>query len=182
MDYNQTYSQWLQSDELTKEEKARLTSLSEDEKKEMFFCPLQFGTAGMRGVLDLGTNRMNVFTVKRATQGLARYVKTLGKEAMNRGVVISYDTRRYSSEFASRVAKVLAHSGINAYLFNAVHPVPMCSFAIRHLGAIAGVMITASHNPKIYNGYKVYGEDGAQMSPESTDKVGECIDKPAYFG
>lgn len=182
MDYNQTYSQWLQSDELTKEEKARLTSLSEDEKKEMFFCPLQFGTAGMRGVLDLGTNRMNVFTVKRATQGLARYVKALGKEAMNRGVVISYDTRRYSSEFAIRVAKVLAHSGINAYLFNAVHPVPMCSFAIRHLGAIAGVMITASHNPKIYNGYKVYGEDGAQMSPESTDKVVEFIDKTPYFG
>lgn len=182
MDYNQTYSQWLQSDELTKEEKARLTSLSEDEKKEMFFCPLQFGTAGMRGVLDLGTNRMNVFTVKRATQGLARYIKTLGKEAMNRGVVISYDTRRYSSEFAIRVAKVLAHSGINAYLFNAVHPVPMCSFAIRHLGAIAGVMITASHNPKIYNGYKVYGEDGAQMSPESTDKVVEFIDKTPYFG
>ena len=182
MDYNQTYSQWLQSDELTKEEKARLASLSEDEKKEMFFCPLQFGTAGMRGVLDLGTNRMNVFTVKRATQGLARYVKTLGKEAMNRGVVISYDTRRYSSEFAIRVAKVLAHSGINAYLFNAVHPVPMCSFAIRHLGAIAGVMITASHNPKIYNGYKVYGEDGAQMSPESTDKVVEFIDKTPYFG
>ena len=182
MDYNQTYSQWLQSDELTKEEKARLASLSEDEKKEMFFCPLQFGTAGMRGVLDLGTNRMNVSTVKRATQGLARYVKTLGKEAMNRGVVISYDTRRYSSEFAIRVAKVLAHSGINAYLFNAVHPVPMCSFAIRHLGAIAGVMITASHNPKIYNGYKVYGEDGAQMSPESTDKVVEFIDKTPYFG
>lgn len=182
MDYNQTYSQWLQSDELTKEEKARLASLSEDEKKEMFFCPLQFGTAGMRGVLDLGTNRMNVFTVKRATQGLARYIKTLGKEAMNRGVVISYDTRRFSSEFAIRVAKVLAHSGINAYLFNAVHPVPMCSFAIRHLGAIAGVMITASHNPKIYNGYKVYGEDGAQMSPESTDKVVEFIDKTPYFG
>lgn len=182
MDYNQNYSQWLQSDELTREEKARLASLSEDEKKEMFFCPLQFGTAGMRGVLDLGTNRMNVFTVKRATQGLARYIKTLGKEAMNRGVVISYDTRRYSSEFAIRVAKVLAHSGINAYLFNTVHPVPMCSFAIRHLGAIAGVMITASHNPKIYNGYKVYGEDGAQMSPESTDKVVEFIDKTPYFG
>lgn len=182
MDYNQNYSQWLQSDELTREEKARLASLSEDEKKEMFFCPLQFGTAGMRGVLDLGTNRMNVFTVKRVTQGLARYIKTLGKEAMNRGVVISYDTRRYSSEFAIRVAKVLAHSGINAYLFNTVHPVPMCSFAIRHLGAIAGVMITASHNPKIYNGYKVYGEDGAQMSPESTDKVVEFIDKTPYFG
>lgn len=182
MDYQQVYEQWLASDELTSEDKRRLASLSEDEKKEMFYCPLQFGTAGMRGVLDLGTNRMNVFTVKRATQGLAQYIKTLGKEAMDRGVVISYDTRRFSSEFSIKVAKVLAKNGINAYLFDTVHPVPMCSFAIRHLNAIAGVMITASHNPKIYNGYKVYGEDGAQMSPESTDKVVEFIDKTPYFG
>lgn len=182
MDYQQVYEQWLASDELTSEDKRRLASLSEDEKKEMFYCPLQFGTAGMRGVLDLGTNRMNVFTVKRATQGLAQYIKTLGKEAMERGVVISYDTRRFSSEFSIKVAKVLAKNGINAYLFDTVHPVPMCSFAIRHLSAIAGVMITASHNPKIYNGYKVYGEDGAQMSPESTDKVVEFIDKTPYFG
>jgi len=182
MDYQKVYEQWLASDELTSEDKLRLASLSEDEKKEMFYCPLQFGTAGMRGVLDLGTNRMNVFTVKRATQGLAEYIKTLGKEAMERGVVISYDTRRFSSEFSIRVAKVLAKNGINAYLFDTVHPVPMCSFAIRHLNAIAGVMITASHNPKIYNGYKVYGEDGAQMSPESTDKVVEFIDKTPYFG
>lgn len=182
MDYQQVYEQWLASDELTSEDKRRLASLSEDEKKEMFYCPLQFGTAGMRGVLDLGTNRMNVFTVKRATQGLAQYIKTLGKEAMERGVVISYDTRRFSSEFSIKVAKVLAKNGINAYLFDTVHPVPMCSFAIRHLSAIAGVMITASHNPKIYNGYKVYGEDGAQMSPESTDKVVEFIDKTQYFG
>lgn len=182
MDYQQVYEQWLASDELTSEDKRRLQSLGEDDKKEMFFCPLQFGTAGMRGVLDLGTNRMNVFTVKRATQGLAQYIKTLGKEAMDRGVVISYDTRRFSSEFSIKVAKVLAKNGINAYLFDTVHPVPMCSFAIRHLNAIAGVMITASHNPKIYNGYKVYGEDGAQMSPESTDKVVEFIDKTPYFG
>lgn len=182
MDYQKVYEQWLASDELTSEDKLRLASLSEDEKKEMFYCPLQFGTAGMRGVLDLGTNRMNVFTVKRATQGLAQYIKTLGKEAMDRGVVISYDTRRFSSEFSIKVAKVLAKNGINAYLFDTVHPVPMCSFAIRHLNAIAGVMITASHNPKIYNGYKVYGEDGAQMSPESTDKVVEFIDKTPYFG
>lgn len=182
MDYQKVYEQWLASDELTSEDKLRLASLSEDEKKEMFYCPLQFGTAGMRGVLDLGTNRMNVFTVKRATQGLAEYIKTLGKEAMERGVVISYDTRRFSSEFSIRVAKVLAKNGINAYLFDTVHPVPMCSFAIRHLNAIAGVMITASHNPKVYNGYKVYGEDGAQMSPESTDKVVEFIDKTPYFG
>ncbi len=182
MDFEKTYLQWLVSSELTDAEKARLASLTQEEKKEMFYCPLQFGTAGMRGVLDLGTNRMNVFTVKRATQGLARYIKTLGAKAMERGVVISYDTRRFSSEFAIKVAKVLAANGINAFLFDAVHPVPMCSFAIRHLNAIAGVMITASHNPKIYNGYKVYGEDGAQMSPESTDKVVEFIDKTPYFG
>lgn len=182
MDFEKTYLQWLASNELTDADKARLASLTQEEKKEMFYCPLQFGTAGMRGVLDLGTNRMNVFTVKRATQGLARYIKTLGAKAMERGVVISYDTRRFSSEFAIKVAKVLAANGINAFLFDTVHPVPMCSFAIRHLGAIAGVMITASHNPKIYNGYKVYGEDGAQMSPESTDKVVEFIDKAPYFG
>lgn len=182
MDYQKAYEQWLASNELTAQDKNRLLSLSEDEKKEMFFCPLQFGTAGMRGVLDMGTNRMNVFTVKRATQGLAEYIKTLGKEAMERGVVISYDTRRFSSEFSIKVAKVLAQNGVNAYLFDTVHPVPMCSFAIRRLNAIAGVMITASHNPKIYNGYKVYGEDGAQMSPESTDKVVEFIDKTPYFG
>lgn len=182
MDYEKNFEQWLQSDELSQDEKARLRALNEEEKKEMFFCPLQFGTAGMRGVLDLGTNRMNVFTVRRATKGLAEYIKTLGEEAMQRGVVISYDTRRFSSEFSIEVAKVLAKNNINTYLFDTVHPVPMCSFAIRRLNAIAGVMITASHNPKNYNGYKVYGEDGAQMSPESTDKVVEFIDKTPYFG
>jgi len=182
MDFEKNFQQWLASDELSDSDKARLASLTQEEKKEMFFCPLQFGTAGMRGVLDLGTNRMNVFTVRRATKGLAEYIKTLGTEAMERGVVISYDTRRFSSEFSIEVAKVLAANGINAFLFDTVHPVPMCSFAIRHLNAIAGVMITASHNPKIYNGYKVYGEDGAQMSPESTDKVVKFIDKTPYFG
>ena len=182
MGYQSSYTQWLTSDEVSAEDKARLASLSEEEKKEAFYCPLQFGTAGMRGVLDVGTNRMNVFTVRRATKGLAEYIKTLGSEAMQRGVVISYDTRKYSSEFSIEVAKVLAKNGVNAYLFDTVHPVPMCSFAIRHLRAIAGVMITASHNPKIYNGYKVYGEDGAQMSPESMNKVVEFIDKTPYFG
>lgn len=182
MDYQSSYTQWLTSDEVSAEDKARLASLSEEEKKEAFYCPLQFGTAGMRGVLDVGTNRMNIFTVRRATKGLAEYIKTLGSEAMQRGVVISYDTRKFSSEFSIEVAKVLAKNGVNAYLFDTVHPVPMCSFAIRHLNAVAGVMITASHNPKIYNGYKVYGEDGAQMSPESTDKVVEFIDKTPYFG
>ena len=182
MDYQLRYNEWLASDEVSAEDKARLTALTEDEKKEMFFAPLEFGTAGMRGVLDVGINRMNFFTVRRATKGLADYVNTLGKEACERGVVISYDTRKYSSEFAIEVAKVLSANGINAYLFEDVRPVPMCSFAIRHLNAVAAVMITASHNPKIYNGYKVYGDDGAQMSPESTEKVVAFIDKTPYFG
>lgn len=182
MDYQQSYLEWLGSPELSGEDKQRLLELTENEKKEMFFSPLEFGTAGMRGVLDVGTNRMNVFTVKRATQGLAQYIISLGEEAMKRGIVISYDTRRFSSEFAICVAKVLAENGVNTYLFEDVRPVPMCSFAIRHLNAVGAVMITASHNPKIYNGYKVYGDDGAQMSPESTDKVVEFINKTPYFG
>ena len=182
MNYLESFNEWLNSEELTAEDKARLLELNEDEKKEMFFGPLEFGTAGMRGVLDLGTNRMNVWTVKRATKGLADYVCTLGEEAKKRGVVISYDTRRFSGEFAIRVAKVLSANGVNSFLFEDVRPVPMCSFAIRHLNAVAAVMITASHNPKIYNGYKVYGDDGAQMSPESTDKVVEFIAKTPYFG
>ncbi len=180
--YEMRFDEWLASDEVSSEDKARLSALSEEEKKEMFFAPLEFGTAGMRGVLDVGVNRMNMFTVRRATKGLADYINTLGKEACERGVVISYDTRKYSSEFAIEVAKVLSANGINAHLFEDVRPVPMCSFAIRRLNAVAGVMITASHNPKIYNGYKVYGEDGAQMSPESTDKVVKFIDKTPYFG
>ena len=182
MDFELSYNEWLASDEVSAEDKARLNTLTEDEKKEMFFAPLEFGTAGMRGVLDVGINRMNFFTVRRATKGLADYVNSLGKEACERGVVVSYDTRKYSSEFAIEVAKVLSANGINAYLFEDVRPVPMCSFAIRHLNAIAAVMITASHNPKIYNGYKVYGDDGAQMSPESTEKVVAFIDKTPYFG
>jgi len=181
MDYIKSYNEWLESEELTKEDKSRLLELTEEEKKEMFYGPLEFGTAGMRGVLDMGTNRMNIFTVKRATKGLAEFIKTQGIEAMKRGVVISYDTRRFSSEFAIRVAKVLSANGINSFLFDDVHPVPLCSFAIRNLNAFAAVMITASHNPKIYNGYKVYGEDGAQMSPENTDKVVNFIDKTPYF-
>lgn len=182
MDFKQMYDLWLANDELTNDEKSRLQSVSEDEKKEMFWCPLAFGTAGMRGVLDLGTNRMNTYTVKRATQGLANYVATLGEEAKKRGIVISYDTRKFSSEFAITVAKVLSANKITAYLFESVRPVPICSFAIRELNAVGAVMITASHNPKIYNGYKVYGDDGAQMSPEATAKVVEFIDQTNYFG
>ncbi len=182
MGYIENYNEWLSSAELDGEQKARLVAMTDDERKEAFYAPLEFGTAGMRGVLDMGTNRMNVFSVRRATKGLADWICTLGREAMDRGVVISYDTRRCSSLFAIESAKVLAAEDIAVYLFEGVRPVPMCSFAIRKLGTIAGIMITASHNPKIYNGYKVYGEDGAQMSPESTDKVVDFISKTPYFG
>ena len=182
MDFLERYEQWLSASELTDDERARLAAMTDAEKKECFWAPLEFGTAGMRGVIDLGVNRMNRFTVGRATKGLADYICSLGEDAKKRGVVIARDTRRKSDEFAVLTAKILAANGIRAYLFEDVRPVPMCSFAIRHLKAEAGVMITASHNPKIYNGYKVYGADGAQMSPESTDKVVEFIERTPYFG
>ena len=182
MDFLERYEQWLSASELTDDERARLSAMTDAEKKECFWAPLEFGTAGMRGVIDLGVNRMNRFTVGRATKGLADYICSLGEDAKKRGVVIARDTRRKSDEFAVLTAKILAANGIRAYLFEDVRPVPMCSFAIRHLKAEAGVMITASHNPKIYNGYKVYGADGAQMSPESTDKVVEFIERTPYFG
>lgn len=182
MDFLERYEQWLSASELTDAERARLSAMTDAEKKECFWAPLEFGTAGMRGVIDLGVNRMNRFTVGRATKGLADYICSLGEDAKKRGVVIARDTRRKSDEFAVLTAKILAANGIRAYLFEDVRPVPMCSFAIRHLKAEAGVMITASHNPKIYNGYKVYGADGAQMSPESTDKVVEFIERTPYFG
>ena len=151
-----------------------------DDEKEVeyrFGKNLEFGTAGMRGIIGMGTNMLNVYTVRQATQGLSSYIKTLGKSAQRRGVVISYDTRRMSKEFAYNAAVVLASNGIKAYLFDTEHPVPMLSFAVRELKTIAGIMITASHNPKEYNGYKVYGSDGAQMSPEATKVVVEYIDK-----
>ena len=182
MDFKTAYEEWLVSSELTTEERDRLLAMSEEEKKESFWCPLEFGTAGMRGVLDMGPNRMNRFTVRRATKGLADYILSLGSDAAERGVVIAYDTRRFSAEFAVLSAKVLSAAGIKTYLYENVRPVPMCSFAVRYEGAEAGIMITASHNPKIYNGYKVYGSDGAQMSPEATDKVVEFISKTPYFG
>ena len=182
MEYTERYNEWLAAAELTADERARLRSMTEEEKKECFWAPLEFGTAGMRGIIDLGVNRMNRFTVGRATKGLADYICSLGGDAKERGVVIARDTRRKSGEFAVLTAKILAANGIRAYLYEDVRPVPMCSFAVRKLGAEARVMITASHNPKAYNGYKVYGADGAQMSPESTDKVVGFIEKTPYFG
>ncbi len=179
MDYRKNYQSWLNHPALCAEGKAELVSVANDDKEleYRFGGELEFGTAGMRGVIGYGMNMMNIYTVMRATQGLAEWIKTLGKAQMERGVVISYDTRRKSEEFAKVTAGVLAKNGIKAYLFSDVHPVPMLSYAVRYLKTIAGVMITASHNPKEYNGYKVYGEDGAQMSPEDTAKVVSYINQ-----
>ncbi len=179
MDYQAKYQEWLNNPALCAEGKAELTALMGNEKEleYRFGGEMEFGTAGMRGVIGYGINMMNIYTVMRATQGLAEWIKTLSAEEQAQGVVISYDTRRKSEEFAKAAAGVLAKNGIKAYLFDDVHPVPMLSYAVRYLGTIAGIMITASHNPKEYNGYKVYGADGAQMSPEDTEKVVSYINK-----
>ncbi len=183
MDYQKNYQLWLNSTALNEEGKAELASIAGNDKEieYRFGGELEFGTAGMRGVIGYGMNMMNIYTVMRATKGLAEWIKTLGKEAMERGVVVSYDTRRKSEEFAKVTAGVLAKNGIKAWLFDDVHPVPMLSYAVNYLKTIAGVMITASHNPKEYNGYKVYGEDGAQMSPEDTAKVVSYINATEYL-
>ena len=174
--YKELYNSWLKQN-LYEKDRQELIDIENDEKEieYRFGKDLEFGTAGMRGFIGMGTNMMNVYTVRRATQGLAEYIKSLGQDAMNRGVVVSYDTRRMSFEFAYESALVLVSNGIKVRLFEDVHPVPMLSYAVRELKTIAGIMITASHNPKEYNGYKVYGEDGAQMSPEATEKVVEYI-------
>ena len=176
------YREWLAG--VLPEEREELLAIGKNpqELKERFALELAFGTAGMRGEVGMGTYRMNRYTVMRATRGLANYVRSLGEAGCRRGVVISYDTRRFSRVFAITVAEVLSAYGVNAFLFEDVRPVPMCSFAVRYFGAAAGVMITASHNPKEYNGYKVYGEDGAQMAPEPTAEVVRFIrDNPGYF-
>ena len=179
MDYKKTYLEWLNDPALNEEARAELLSIKDDEKEieYRFGAELKFGTAGMRGLIGAGTNMMNVYTVRRATKGLSDYIGTLGEIARSRGVAISYDTRRKSGEFALAAAGVLLKNGIKVYIYENARPVPMLSYAVRKLGCVAGIMITASHNPKEYNGYKVYGEDGAQMSPEATERVVGFIKK-----
>lgn len=165
MDYKKLYEEWLNNpyfDEKTKEE---LLSIKDDEKeiKERFYTDLEFGTAGLRGIIGAGTNRMNMYTVRKATQGLANYIIKAG--FANKGVAIAYDSRRMSPEFADEAALCLCANGIKAYVFESLRPTPELSFAVRQLNCIAGINITASHNPPEYNGYKVYWEDGAQITP-----------------
>jgi Phosphomannomutase len=169
------YEYWMKN--LPESENSGIEGLSQAEIDERFGGELEFGTAGMRGIIGLGTSLMNLYTVGRATEGLAGYIIDKGGE--ERGVAIAYDTRRFSKEFALEAALILSGKGIKAYLFEGVRPVPVLSFAVRYLNASAGIMITASHNPKEYNGYKVYGPDGAQMSPEETAAVAAYIKNPA---
>ena len=183
MNYKEIYEKWLNSDALSADDKAELTALAGNEKEieERFYRELEFGTAGMRGILGIGTNRMNIYNVRRASQGVAEYVNSKGADAAKAGVLIGYDTRNFSREFAEETAKVLACAGIHVYLFPIVHSVPEVSFGIRELGCAAGVMITASHNPKEYNGYKVYGPDGGQLPPDAADVVVKAIESYDVF-
>ena len=177
MDYRVIYDNWITSPYLCAEGLAELTAIKDDPKEieYAFGAELEFGTAGMRGLIGYGTNKMNIYTVRRATQGLAEFIKANGPQAMRRGVAISYDTRNKSTEFAKASAGVLLANGFKVYIYPEPRPVPMLSYAVRKTNAFAGIMITASHNPKEYNGYKVYGEDGAQMSPEATAEVVKYI-------
>lgn len=183
MGYKETYTRWLNSPAVDEQTKAELKAISNDEKEieERFYRELEFGTAGMRGIIGAGTNRINVYNVRRASMGVAKYVNDEGADAANAGVLIGYDTRNFSRIFAEETAKVLTANGVKVYLFPIVHSVPEVSFGIRELKCAAGVMITASHNPKEYNGYKVYGPDGGQLPPEAADVVVKAIDSYDVF-
>ncbi len=182
MNYLEKYNAWLAYDKLDDEIKLELMAIGDNEQeiKERFLSDLKFGTGGLRGILGAGTDRMNVYTVRRATQGLAMYVKEQG--GAERGVVIAYDSRHYSPEFALAAARVLAGNGIRVYLFTELRPTPELSFAVRHLGCEAGIVVTASHNPAKYNGYKVYGPDGGQVSGEAADYILHKMEEIDVFG
>jgi phosphoglucomutase len=173
MQWKSTYEKWASNSNLDEELRRSLEAIKQDEAKleEAFYKNLEFGTGGMRGEIGVGTNRMNVYTVRKATKGLADYIKSFGEEAAKRGVVIAYDSRHKSPQFALEAAKTLATEGVKAYLFDELRPTPQLSFAVRELHAFAGIVITASHNPPEYNGYKVYGPDGAQLPPKAADQL-----------
>lgn len=179
MNYNDKYIKWLESNALDQAERKELLDIKENEKeiKERFLYDLEFGTGGLRGVIGLGTNRINKYIVRKTTQGFAEYIKSNGEEACKRGVVIAHDNRRYSVSFCLETAGVLAANGIQAYIFDSLRPTPELSFAVRELSAFGGVVITASHNPPEYNGYKLYDERGCQLVGESNDRVIEEIAK-----
>lgn len=175
MSYQDTYQNWLNVPNLPDYLCEELLGMDEKTKEDAIYTNLEFGTAGMRGYIGAGTNRINIFVVRQATEGLAKLIESKGEAAKQRGVAIAYDSRHFSPEFAAESAQVLAAHGIKSYLFESLRPTPELSFAVRHHQAIAGIMITASHNPKEFNGYKVYGEDGGQMPPADADALTQYI-------
>ncbi|GMA07810.1 phosphoglucomutase [Tetragenococcus halophilus subsp. flandriensis] len=177
MSWKEIYEQWTNDDALDDHLKTQLNELKgkQEELEDAFYAPLEFGTAGMRGVLGPGINRMNIYTVRQATEGLARFMIKQGFDVARRGVAIAYDSRHLSQEFAMEAAKTLAYNNIPSYVFESLRPTPELSFAVRYLKTFTGIMITASHNPPEYNGYKVYGEDGGQMPPADADMVTTLI-------
>ena len=181
MNYTDTYRQWLNSPAITADERDELRGLDEGERKARFFAPLSFGTAGLRGVMGPGLHRMNVYVVRQTTQALANLIVKEGPAACRAGVIIGYDCRRDSDTFAKEAACVLAANGVSVRLFSKLCPTPQVSFAIRHYGAAAGINITASHNPKEYNGYKVYWRDGAQLPPPHADAMAAEMDRLDIF-
>lgn len=183
MSWKETYQLWKNNQSLDEAMKEDLANLEEnpEQLEDAFYKSLEFGTAGMRGVIGAGTNRMNIYTIRQATEGFAQFLLANDENAKSRGVVIGYDSRHYSKEFALEAAKTLGHHGIKTFVFDELCPTPEVSFGIRHLNAVGGIMITASHNPPEYNGYKVYNEDGAQLLPEKADELTryvEQVEKP----
>ncbi|KEI12907.1 phosphoglucomutase [Clostridium novyi B str. ATCC 27606] len=183
MDYMKIYQQWLNNDYIDLKTKEELESIKENKKEiqDRFYKNLEFGTAGLRGKLGAGSNRMNVYNISKVTQGIADFIKEKGQEYMDRGVAIAYDVRHFSKEFSKTAALVLVANGIKTYLFEDIRPTPELSFTIRKLHTAAGIIITASHNPKEYNGYKVYWEDGAQVLSNIADSMTEKINKIKNF-
>ncbi|QEY22279.1 phospho-sugar mutase [Psychrobacillus sp. AK 1817] len=179
MSYKKLFEQWNNVNEMEAVWKDDLKLLANDEKRQedAFYRDLEFGTGGMRGEIGAGTNRINNYTVRKATTGLVEYIKVAGTEAMNRGVVIAYDSRRFSPEFAKEAARTLAAGGVKAYVYTEPRTTPQLSFSVRELNAYMGIVITASHNPPEYNGYKVYGQDGAQLNLLDADSVIEYVKK-----
>ena len=173
------YDLWLEN--TSDEDKAALKAMSEDEIRDSFYKELEFGTGGLRGIMGMGTNRMNVYTVRKATQGLANEILAGGADLAKKGVVIAYDSRNNSQKFAHEAANVLSANGIKVYIFDSLRPTPELSFSVRHLGCARGIVITASHNPKEYNGYKVYGEDGGQIPPAVADEIIKYINSIDIF-
>ncbi|VHC63139.1 phospho-sugar mutase [Streptococcus pyogenes] len=175
MTYTENFQKWLDFEQLPDYLRQELLSMDEKTKEDAFYTNLEFGTAGMRGYIGAGTNRINIYVVRQATEGLAKLIETKGEEAKKRGVAIAYDSRHFSPEFAFESAQVLAQHGIKSYVFETLRPTPELSFAVRHSNAYAGIMVTASHNPAPFNGYKVYGQDGGQLPPADADALTDFI-------